>query len=259
MENPYLPPTADLGDAGPPPTFSGRPLPWEEVPPPEGSLGATLRLFYTDTRLAGEGLAATQDLGRALLWYLLLGFLPGLLLALLNILHPIQPFWMAKLGMPAPQAAQGAVLAFALVSALIGGVIAAAIMLALMGLVLHATLWMLGGTRAKKGLLVTFRAVLYTLGAMALISTPMAFLQHLPGLAGQAFQILGLPLGIVTYSYLGLMLSRAHGTEGWRGVVAAWIPALLFALCCGGALLALWHFGGESFQQAFRQGLRGGR
>jgi hypothetical protein len=259
MENPYAPPTADLGDVAPPPAFDGRPLPWEEVPTPEGALGATLRLFLQDTHAAGEGLGASEQLGRPLLWYLLLGFLPVLALAVLGMLHPIRPVWMAWMGLPVPQPATGALLVIGLVSGLFFGAIGAAISLAVLGLLFHACLWMMGGTQAKKGLLVTFRVVIYVTGVVTLIRLPFALLQYLPGLAGQVAQGLVLVVTIVTYSYHGLMLARAHRTEGWRGVAAAWIPALAVLLCCGGVFFALWHFGGQDFQDALRHGMRGGR
>ncbi len=260
MENPYTPPSAEVQDADPIPAFRGRPLPWEAVPAPEGALGATLKLLFQDLGAAGEGIAASEDLLRPGGWYLLLGLLPALLLAVLGLLHPLRAWWQDALGLPVQPAPEGAALAFGLLAIVFMAPVGAAIGLAVAGLVNHGSLWLVRGTRAGLGLLVTFRSVLYTMGALTLaVTLPLGLLQHLPGRAGQAFQVLTLLASLGTTTYQGAVLAKAHRTETWRGIAAVWIPVLLVVLCCGGAALALWRFGGEEVRQGILQGLRGGR
>ncbi|HJU83981.1 MAG TPA: hypothetical protein VJ600_07200 [Holophagaceae bacterium] len=260
MENPYTPPSAEVGDTTLPQDLRGTPLPWEALPRSEGALAATLRVLLQDLPAAGEGLSATGDLIRPLVWYLLLALIPMVVLAVLGILHPIHTFWQAWLGFPVRPAPEGPALVFGLVMVFVGAPIGAAIGMGVTGLVHHACLWLLGGTREKLGLLVTFRSLLYTTGAVTLlVKLPLALLQFLPGSSGYVGQGLVLLSSLATYSYQGLVLARGHRTEGWRGIAAVWIPVLLLFLCCGGAFYALWHFGGEAFQEGFRQTLRGGR
>lgn len=260
MENPYTPPSAEVQDAAPTPSLRGQPLPWEALPRPAGALGDTLRLFFQDLHAAGEGIAASEDLVRPALWYLLLGLLPAILVAVLGVVHPVRAFWQEALGLPVQQAPQGAALVFALLLVLLSAPFGAAIGIAVAGLINHGSLWLVRGTRAGLGLLVTFRSLLYVTGAITLlVNLPLALLQYLPGKLGFAVQIAALLLALGTTTYQGMVLARAHRTGTWRGVLAVWIPVAFLVLCCGGAAFAIWHFGGEEVRQGIVQGLRGGR
>ena len=261
--NPNLPIEPSPGPLPEPsePPSGGRPLPFEDPAGHPGFLdrvGATVRLFWTDTAGAGEGLGSSSRIGPAIGFYALLG-LPAIVLAgVTNILWPVQPWFLAALGQPKPAAPEGSALVIGIFSILLAPAFIA-VALALTGLLYHGGLWLVGGAKAQLGLPVTFRALLYSATALGVpVGLAELALSRVPGplhILGSLLAI-GAQLGI--FFYQGVIFARAHRTDTWRGVLGMLMPILLLLLLCGGCFGALWIGGGEEFRDALAKGLRGG-
>lgn len=260
MENPFAPPRADLAapDAGGP----GPRIPWEDrtAHPALGErLMATLRWLAQRPSGLGPALAAPSDLVAPIGFFALLALPLTVVTALLGAFFPVQPFWQAWMGLPAPPQPEGLARTIALLAATLGAPFGLALGVLIMGLLTHAGLWAVGATRQKLGLTATFRTLLYGSAAGTLAAFPLALAQFLPGVAGQMGQIvhtLATTVGLTTW--YGLLYARAHRTDTWRGVLGAWLPLVAFLLCCGACLGSLFAFGGEAFREALSKGLRGG-
>lgn len=258
--NPYLPPDAPLDL--PPPMAEGGLLPFEDKAKFPGffhRVMSTIRLFWTDPAKAGEGLGHSSNLGPAIQFYAWVGLPVVVLAGVVNIFWPAQPWFLGALGMPKSAAAEGPAM---LIGGIIGIVLAPlfiAVIFAITGLLNHGGLWLVGGAKAKLGLPVTFRTVLYSAAALAVpVGLADLVLSRLPGpfhLVGTLVTV-GAQLGI--FFYQGAIFARAHRTDTWRGVLGMLLPLFLLGLLCGGCFGALWVAGGEEFREAFQKGLRGG-
>ncbi len=238
-----------------------RPLPFEDAGGNPGFVArvwATLRCFWTDAARAGEGLGRSSQVGPAIRFYALLGLPAVVLVGLVNVLWPVQPWFLAALGQPKPAGPEGSALLIGLFSLLLAPVFIA-LVLALTGLLYQCGLWMVGGAKAGLGLPVTYRFLLYSAAALGVpVGLADLALARLPGplhILGVLFT-LGAQLGI--FFYQGVIFARAHRTETWRGVLGLLMPLLLILLLCGGCFGALWAAGGEEFRDALTKGLRGG-
>ncbi len=254
-----LPPESPLEPT--PVTFRGHPLPFEDkanVPGFFDRIARTYRVFWADPAAAGEGLAAQSNAGPAAIFYAIVGLPVVILVGLAQVFFPVQLWFQSMLHTPKPAAQEGL--------ALIGGVIGVlllpifiALSFLLIGVLNHAGLWMVGGSKEKLGLGVTFRTVIY---AAATLSAPIAlaemFLQRLPGVLGTGSQILTIGAQLGIFFYQGVIFARAHRTDTWRGVVGMLIPVLLLVLFCGGCIGGLLLIGGDEIRDAFMKGLQGG-
>lgn len=256
--NPFEPPAAELERSGGPQAGL---LPFED--PGRGGLlvraGATLGLLLQDSRAAGAALRTRGNLGAPIGFYILMGLLPAMLVGVVQALHPAYFFWQKLLGAPPPGPPDTLRIVSGLAGALLMGPIGAAVGLGLSGLLQHAGLWLCGGTRGGFGLSTTFRTLFYVQGVVGLLLLPFNLLQLLPGQAGFALQYLFMALSLGTSCWHGLVLARAHDTEGWRGQGAVWLPIILIFGCIGGCIAAAWYGLGPEFQDAMRQAMRGGR
>ncbi len=260
LQNPYDPPQAPVED--PRVGIGGPLLPWEE---PAASapwirrLWDTLGLFWSRPAEAGAGVAATPRLGPPIGFYVLTGLLPALAVGVLDLLHPVHPFWKAWLNLPRQEAPSGGLLAAALLGALFFGPLFVAIGFLILGALNHAGLWLARGTRGGRGLVTTYRSLLYTAGARAPPIAGIQAGQPLPAGLGLALQFVTALAHLGATCYQGVILAEAHGTDRWRGVLGVWLPLLGFGLCCGVCVGLGWTLGGEAFHEGLRQGLRGGR
>lgn len=254
--NPYLPPEASLDP--PQPDYDGRLLPFEDkaaFPSLLGRIKATFRVFWTDTALAGEGLGLRPDVTPALVFYALLGLPVAIAAGLAQTFFPIQPWFMSWTHAPRPAVPSGMALTLALVGVLMAP-LWIAIAFALAGLLNHAGLWMVGGTRARLGLPVTYRTLLYGAATLVVpVSLAEMVLNRLPGAFGTLGQVVSLGAQLGIFFYQGVIFARAHRTETWRGVMGLLMPLLVSGLLCGGCLAALWFGGGEQFREAFQKAL----
>jgi hypothetical protein len=257
--NPYAAPQSEvMRDAERP---EGVVLPFED--PAWTSFGRrisdTLKWLYLDWEKASQGLRRNLGLGAPIGFYGLMALVPAILIGLLAIIDPIQPFWRVWMGAPRPVQPSGAALIVALVTVVLGAPASAAIGVAVIGLCNHAGLWLVKGTREGLGLLVTFRAVLYTSAAVTFLTLPFSLLGHLPGRVGSYMLVPSLLISLAASFYKGTLLAKAHRTQVWRGILGVWLPILVFGGLAAVCVASIWFLGGEAFQRAFLHSLRGGR
>lgn len=254
--NPYTPPDAPLDP--PQPDYDGRLLPFEDragFPSLLGRIGATFRVFWTDTALAGEGLGLRADVGPAMVFYAMLGLPVAMAAGVAQTFFPIQPWFMSWMHAPKPAVPTGTALTLTLVGVLMAP-LWIAIAFALAGVFNHAGLWLVGGTRAKLGLSVTYRTLLYGAATLVVpVSLAELALNRLPGAFGTLGQVISLGAQLGIFFYQGVIFARAHRTDTWRGVLGLLMPILLAGLICGGCLAALWLGGGEQFREALQKAL----
>lgn len=253
--SPYLPPDT------PHPVLEGRPLPFEDKDHHPGLMDriiATIRVFWADAALAGEGLGLRSDIGPAAAFYAIVGLPVVITAGVLQIFFPIQPWFMSLIAAPKPPSPEG----LAVIGSIVGVLLAPlfiAIAFAITGLLNHAGLWMVGGTAAKLGLPVTYRTLLYGAGALAVpISLAELALDRLPGTFGTYGQVITLGAQVGIFFYQGVIFARAHRTDTWRGVLGMLMPILVFGLLCGGVLGILLAVGGDAFREALQKALQGG-
>lgn len=260
MENPFAPPQADL--AAPEPGEAGPRMPWEDraaYPALGARVMATLRWLLLRPAELGPALAAPADVVPPIGFFALLALPVTIAAALLGAFFPVQPFWQAWMGLPTPPQPEGLARTIALLIGTLGAPLGLALGVLIGGLLTHAGLWAAGATRQKLGLMVTFRTLLYGSAAGTLVAFPLTLAQFLPGMTGQAAQVVHtLFTALVLTTWYGLLYARAHRTDTWRGVLGAWLPLLAFLLCCGACLGSLFAFGGEAFREALSKGLQGG-
>lgn len=257
--NPYMPPEAPLDP--PHPVYEGRLLPFEDkanIPGLFARITATFRVFWTDTALAGEGLGLHPDIRPAMAFYALVGLPVAVAAGVAQTFFPIQPWFMSLMHIPRPVAPTGMAMIIALAGVLLAP-LWIAIIFAIAGLLNHAGLWMVGGTQAKLGLPVTYRALLYGAATLVVpVSLAELVLNRLPGPFGTLGQVISLGAQLGIFFYQGVIFARAHRTDTWRGVLGLLMPLLVMGLLCGGCLGALWFAGGEQFREALQKALSGG-
>ncbi len=244
-DNPYLPPQAELS---PPPTPDQGPLvPWED------------KLTYPDlwTRILETGrlMLRPSDAGRALgastrvapaVGFLALVGLPALWLVqiVVALVGPLDAGakFSEVFGLPPTPAAPAGMESFqrtvSLVVALLMPIFIA-LGVAILGGINHLGLWMLRGLRARRGIDVTFRALLYPVALFQLVGAWVGFWVFLPPIPGLVLLGLSLVWWLGTTVYEGILLARAHDTDTWRGILGVLLIPLLLGCCCGGALFAL--------------------
>jgi hypothetical protein len=229
MDQVFVPPPPP-----PPPPFVPAPpveapIPWE-VPslPPAQALIETVKLFVTDMKQAFRRMPVAGDLGRPLLYAVIVGsigpivgqvyslFLPNPLLRMLQERLAGQ----AGSELLTRSAASGIfAIAFVPVAVVIGLFVGAGI--------IHVCLMMVGG--ANRGFLATFRVMCYS-------ST------------GQLAQVVPLIGGLVALAFTGVLevkgLEIAHRTTVGKAIAAILIPA---AVCCACAVMLLVTLGAAVF------------
>jgi hypothetical protein len=218
--NPFAPPQAELTSA---PDWSlspdRRPVPFEDLerePRFWPRVWEMFRLLFTAPNQLAERVPNTEGLSAPLRFALLLTT-PTMLLCLLmfGLLGGVMSFGIS-------QAASGSGGPPAWLFLLLGPgyVVLLALMVVITipvgGLVLHACLWLWGGTRQGCGLGQTLRAVGYYMGFHML---------------GSLIPLINLAVALAGPAFLGMALARIHRTDTWRGVLAAYLPLLL--CCCG--------------------------
>lgn len=222
-ENPFAPPKSPLAEPGPEP-IDDRPAPFEDraaEPRFWARVWAMFRMLFTEPAVLAGRIPNTSGLSAPLRFalllstplmglYLTIGGAVGLIVGLAAPASSADPFpsWLAAFIGPF----------YALLVAL-----AVVLGLFLGGPVLHAFLWMWGGLRATRGMGQTLRAVGYYL-AFHMLGSCIPLLNFAVALAGPAF--------------LGMALARIHRTEAWRGICAAYTPALLCCCLYGGIFIA---------------------
>ncbi len=255
--NPYAPPQSDLNLR--PESGHGPLMPFEDpvrYPSFVQRVTETLRWIFLDRDRAGEALGGNTLMGAPIGFYALLGLAPAILIAVLAILYPIQPFWQGWMGIPKPVAPMGAFQGIAILAILVTAPFSLAITIAITSLLYHLGLWIVKGTREGLGLLATFRSVLYLLGAISIILFPFQLLTHVPGILSPIMMGVGTLLHIGSLFYQGVILAKAHRTDVWRGILGVWTPILgifgLVGICVG----TLWLVGGHAVWQAILQGVQ---
>jgi len=257
--NPSLPPEESMGPLRL--EDEEKLLPFEDkanIPGLVARIAATFRVFWSDTALAGEGLGLRQDILPGIVFYALVGLPVAVVAGVAQIFYPVQPWFMSLMQTPKPAVPSGMALIFTLVGVLLAP-LWIAVAFAIAGLLNHAGLWMVGGTRAKLGLPVTYRALLYGAATLVVpVSLAELALNRLPGPFGTLGQVISLGAQLGIFFYQGVIFARAHRTDTWRGVMGLLMPLLVTVLICGGCLGALWFGGGEQFREAFQKALSGG-
>lgn len=238
MENPWQTPDAPL-EAEP---QDGAPrMPFEEPGRPLlRRIRDSISLILRVPEEAGHRLGASKAVGPAVAFFAWVGLPlqwltqaitvagtpqdPAQNEALLRLFHlPVQP---------APTPEQLALTrTFAWVGVAMAPV-AMAIGLLLMGLLAHAGLWIVQGLSQRRGMEVTFRALLYASAATSWVGFLNAFLVFVPGFR-LPHQILSIGLGLGVLTFQGLVLGHAHGERPWKGVLGLFLPLLLLACLCG--------------------------
>ncbi len=236
----------------------GRLLPFEDkvnIPSLIVRISATFRVFWTDTALAGEGLGLRPDIAPAMAFYALVGLPVAVGAGVAQIFFPVQPWFMSLMHTPKPVVPSGMALIFTMVGVLLAP-LWIAVAFAVAGLLNHAGLWLVGGTRARLGLPVTYRALLYGAATLVVpVSLAELVLNRLPGAFGALGQVISLGAQLGIFFYQGVIFARAHRTDTWRGVMGLLMPLLATVLICGGCLGALWFGGGEQFREALQKAL----
>lgn len=256
MENDhYAPPQAILEDV--PASSTGELIPFEDrtTYPGMGSrIVETFRWIFKERERAGAAFRGTDAIGAPIGFICLVGYLPAVLPGLLAVFLPRTPFWMAWLHLPSAPPAQGFLLLFSALSVLVFTPVSLILAGFLGGLLNHVGLWLVRGTTHRHGLMSSIRSAFYTAAVISWVLFPLNLGKSIPGLAGQAFEALALPLVfLLPISYQGIMLARTHRVETWRGVLGACIPGLIFLGCLGTCFgLAFW-FAGDAVREALRQ------
>lgn len=257
-DNPYAPPLSEL--QVPSESAGDTVMPFEDpvgYPSFGGRILETLRWLFLDLHRAGRGLGGSRRVGPPVGFYALLALIPLVLVGLLGIIHPTQPIWQVWMGAPRAQAPTGVMLGFMLLGILVAEPIGAGVGILAAGALDHLGLWIVRGTKADLGIPVTYRAVIYATTVVSLASLPFHLLGHLPGALGSYAMLPVVPLQVCGIVYQGVLLARAHRTDTWRGVLGVWLPILVLVGLAGICVGALWFLGGEVFQRALADGLRG--
>lgn len=258
--NPYAAPQAEV--EGLPEAATGLRMPFEDAvtyPVFGQRVTETFRWLAADMARAGEGLRNSQTLGAPIGFFALFGLAPTMLIGILSVLFPPQPIWQVWMDAPRTPAPSGFLLVGMLAGVVVAGPIGSAIGILIAGLVDHAGLWILRGTQEGFGLLVTFRSVLYASAVISCVLAPFQLLGQVPGRFGSYMALIPLLLQAGGVFYYGIVLARAHRTDTWRGVLGVWLPLLLVGGLAAACIGTLWFAGGDTFQRAFLQGLRGGK
>lgn len=226
QENPFAPPSADLDATpglGPEPDL--RPVPFEDLasePRFWPRVWEMFRLLFTHPYELTERVPNTGGTGAPVRFALLLSCpLMALYLVIGLVVGGV-------MGLVLGSAAQGEAPPGWLIT-LIGPFYALMLVLAVVlavylgGPILHACLWMWGGTREGRGLQQTLRVTGYYTG-FHMLGTLVPLVNFAVALGGPVF--------------LGMALARVHRTAPWRGIVAAYTP-LLLCCCLYGSLFAV--------------------
>lgn len=216
--NPYQPPVSETLEA--PLDLEGlRPLPWEDPEAFPGfwkRLGGMFSLLFSRPVELLDRIPVTGDLAPAWRFTAVMAVpylvFMGLIFALVGS--------VTMFTAPDPNMPKG------LMAGIFGGELALITVMLLAGMfiygaILHALLWMWGGTREGRGLEQTIRLCGYAWGFVNL-GAMVPCVNIFVGLAGMVYLVMG--------------LARIHRTDTWRAVCAVLTPILL---CCLGYGLIL--------------------
>lgn len=226
-QNPFQPPEADVLESTWDPG-EARPVPWED---PEAfptfwkRLGGMFSLLFSRPMELLDRIPVTEGVGAAWRFSVLMAvpYLAFMLLvfAFVGSVTMFTP--------PDPHMPKG------LMAGIFGGEFAIIVLMLMAGMfvagaVLHALLWMWGGTRNGQGLGQTIRLCGYAWGFVHL-GMVVPCVNFFAGLAGLAYVAMG--------------LARIHRTDTWRAVCAVLTPVLL--CCLGYGLIFAIGFGMGAF------------
>jgi len=233
IQDTYQTPQADINAGLRPVPFEDRettPSLWERI------LGM-FKLAFASPMEIFDRVPVTEGLAAPWRFYLLMSLPYILLVGLLLVL-------IATVGFGA-LAASGQGRSLALLSGIGVGVVVLILGLTplfiflgmvISGAVIHACLWIWGGTKHGVGVVQTIRAEGYAHGIMTLLLLPLQILSMIPFL-GILFSMASMAGVVTILVFKGMGLARMHRTETWRGIVAVFTPLIL--LCCCGILAAI--------------------
>jgi len=239
-DNPYSPPQADLEAT--PGVPEGPLIPWEDPVSFPGfwdRIRRTLGLLLRPTE-AGAALGAGREIAPSIRFMAIVGmplaWLSQLLVILAGPVNPAQNF-LKVFGIPQPPApdpsAQAAQRVFQIVQLVLFPLLMA-IGLGIWGLVTHGGLWLTRGLQQGRGFAVTYRTLMYSAALFYSVGWILNLWVFMPPATGLAFLALSCLAWIGVFTYQGILLAKAHGTDVWRGILGIFAPWLLFCCCCGG-------------------------
>ena len=217
--NPFQPPEASvLEQSWDPSTLP--PIPWEDHEAYPGfwkRIGAMFSLLFSNPLELADRIPVTDDLAPAWRFNLLMAIpyfaFMGLMFAFMGSMLAFLP---SDPKMPKSFMAGifGGELLFIVAIFCVG--------IFIYGAIMHAALWMWGGTREGAGLGQTIRTCGYIWGFVNV---------------GMFVPCVNALVGIAGLVYLGMALARVHRTDTWRGICAVFTP--VFICCLGYAALLL--------------------
>ena len=217
--NPYQPPESIVLDTQGA-SDDLRPVPWEDTatfPTFWKRIGGMFSLLFSKPMDLVNRVPATDGLAPAWRFCVLMAIpYMGFMLLIFGLLGSVSLF-----AAPEPKMPRG------MMAGIFAGEMLFIVALLMVGMfiygaLLHAMLWMWGGTRDGQGVVQTMRLCGYAWGFV-----------HL----GMLVPCLNLFVGIAGLVYVAMGLARIHRTDTWRAVCAVFTPILL---CCLGyvALIA---------------------
>ncbi len=214
-QNPYEAPQAPVLE--PPTDFSHLPvIPWEDPETYPGlwkRIGAMFSLLFSNPMELADRILLTDGLAPAWRFNLLMAVPYLAFMGVMFIfIGSITAFMPSDPNMPKGFMAGVFGGEFILIVTLL------AVGMFLYGAILHAALWMWGGTREGLGLGQTVRACGYIWGFVNL---------------GMLVPCLNLFVMLGGLVYLGMGLARIHRTDTWRGICAVLTPVFLCCLAYG--------------------------
>lgn len=212
-ENPFQPPEASVLEQ---PADSGaeRLVPWEDhgsFPTLWKRFGGMFSLLFSNPLELADRVTVTEALAPAWTFNTLMAIpylaFMGAIFAFMGSVFAFAP--------PDPNMPKG------LMAGVFGGELVFFVILILVGMfiygaILHAMLWMWGGTREGRGLGQTIRFCGYAWGFV-----------HL----GMLIPCFGALVALGGLIYIAIGLARIHRTDTWRAVCAIFTPILLCCFC----------------------------